>query len=718
MPEADAIDVLLRLQGLRKFIADAEAARASISKISATAAEASAGGAAGAAGGASNKKSAAAQAGALGLVRKAAIGTGLAVAGVGFEATKMGIKFDESMTKLVTQTNESKKNVALLETGVLKMARSVGIGPQSLSEGLYHLESIGIRGKKALEALKTAADLAAVGGANLEDTATGIGSAFIVGIKGAGDFTHVAALMNAAVGSGNIRMQALAEALGQGILPAAQIAGLSLQNVFAAIATLTDAGYKASSASAQLATAFHYLYAPTGKATKALAEMHLTGLDLIKTMRTRGLPAALKELRSHLNEFSKDPNVQAVQLSKIIPGGRGRTLLALSGPKLLPRLEEKERVEQQATNKKWAEAVSTYHKTAAYQIRAAWAGVQADMIKVGKILEPVAIIAAKALLGLADAVLWLGKSAKDAINWVKNASPPVKALALIVGIFLGQVILFTAMVRAWYLLRAGIDAAKLAMQLFSQESRLALLATPWGVIIMVLVGFIVLIATHWERTKQIAAAVWKWMVTAWKNTVDWVISAAESVFNWFKKNWPTLRWFIIGPLGVALEWVIKNWGGIAKFFESFPEKVKAAFKSLGKAILSPFKWAFDQVANLWNKIPTPIKALIGAAIGGAVGGPLGALAGGLAGGGVIGDVKKFLGLAEGGTITSPGSVVVGERGPEILNLPRGASVQPLDGSGRPEAGSFTAKAHTTVMLDRKVLAEAVGTFTSDKMNRR
>jgi hypothetical protein len=38
------------------------------------------------------------------------------------------------------------------------------------------------------------------------------------------------------------------------------------------------------------------------------------------------------------------------------------------------------------------------------------------------------------------------------------------------------------------------------------------------------------------------------------------------------------------------------------------------------------------------------------------------------------------GLASGGTITSAGSVLVGEYGPEILNLPRAASVTPLDSS--------------------------------------
>ncbi|MFM9653814.1 hypothetical protein ACKI1S_48445, partial [Streptomyces galilaeus] len=39
-------------------------------------------------------------------------------------------------------------------------------------------------------------------------------------------------------------------------------------------------------------------------------------------------------------------------------------------------------------------------------------------------------------------------------------------------------------------------------------------------------------------------------------------------------------------------------------------------------------------------------------------------------------------LAKGGTITGAGSVLVGENGPEILNVGRGASVVPLTGSQR------------------------------------
>ena len=45
------------------------------------------------------------------------------------------------------------------------------------------------------------------------------------------------------------------------------------------------------------------------------------------------------------------------------------------------------------------------------------------------------------------------------------------------------------------------------------------------------------------------------------------------------------------------------------------------------------------------------------------------------------EYKQIQGLAKGGNIMRAGTVKVGEEGPELVKLPRGAQVQPLDGSG-------------------------------------
>lgn len=60
-----------------------------------------------------------------------------------------------------------------------------------------------------------------------------------------------------------------------------------------------------------------------------------------------------------------------------------------------------------------------------------------------------------------------------------------------------------------------------------------------------------------------------------------------------------------------------------------------------------------------------------------------ALASGIA---ALSRISGIPGAAKGGNVMSPGSVLVGERGPEILNLPAGAQVVPLDRSPRGGTG--------------------------------
>ena len=67
-----------------------------------------------------------------------------------------------------------------------------------------------------------------------------------------------------------------------------------------------------------------------------------------------------------------------------------------------------------------------------------------------------------------------------------------------------------------------------------------------------------------------------------------------------------------------------------------------------------------------------------------------------------------------------GPALVGERGPEVVSLPRGATVTPIQaGAGINASGAFGAANITTqVVLDRRVVAQAVGQYTSDKIARR
>lgn len=72
------------------------------------------------------------------------------------------------------------------------------------------------------------------------------------------------------------------------------------------------------------------------------------------------------------------------------------------------------------------------------------------------------------------------------------------------------------------------------------------------------------------------------------------------------------------------------------------------------------------------------------------------------GNGVLG-IAGVPGLASGGTVRAAGTTLVGERGPELLHLPAGASVEPLS----ERSDTIEVVLHHTTTLDRRVLAQEV-----------
>ena len=89
------------------------------------------------------------KAGGIGL---AALGAG-AVA-VGVLSVKAASEFQSSMELIHTNAGVAQSQIAGLEQQVLSLAGPTATAPEALSDALYHLESNGLHGSKAIDALK------------------------------------------------------------------------------------------------------------------------------------------------------------------------------------------------------------------------------------------------------------------------------------------------------------------------------------------------------------------------------------------------------------------------------------------------------------------------------------------------------------------------------------------------------------------------------------
>jgi TP901 family phage tail tape measure protein len=322
----------------------------------------------------------------LGVLGKAAVIGAAGLATLAVATGVMASHFNNDMLKIQTQAGGTAKDVKVLSGAVLTM-KNAQQGPDQLAESLYHLKSIGLDNADAMKDLRSASDLASVGSANLEATTNALGGAWRSGIKGAETFAKSAATVNAIIGAGNMRMEDFVAAIGTGILPAARTFGVSLSSIGSALALMTDEGIPATDAATRLKMSLSLLAAPSKVASKQLALIHLTGLQLANMMRSpAGLVGAIGLLKQHLDASGLSLSEQAILLSHAFGGGRSSSAILT----MINNYDVLVKKQDQINNSlgKFPAAVAAQRATVSAQFKILQTTVEQVGIRIGEVLIP------------------------------------------------------------------------------------------------------------------------------------------------------------------------------------------------------------------------------------------------------------------------------------------------------------------------------------------
>lgn len=371
--------------------------------------------------------------------KTAAIGI-LAVGAATVYAAAKASAFNREMLKIATQAGGSAQSVGKLKTEVLALAGQVPQGPQQLAEGLYHIQSAGFRGAQSMEMLKAAAEGAALGNADLQATAQAMIATTASQIKGVHGAADAMGQLNDIVGVGDMRMEQLAQAMATGLLPSAANAGLSLKDVGAALATVTDNATPANVTATRLRMTIALMAAPSKAAQKALGEIGITGTQLAADMRQpNGLLKAVEDLKTHLHDSGKTAEEQDAILTKAFGGGRSsaviQTLIAETD-----RLRTKyDQLGQSNGPAKLAKSWAEFQKSESAGFGELKSGAEAFAITIGDVLMPeltkLAHGGAQALQGFISSggAAQVGHDIEQAFSTIgqvfSNLAPPIDATA-------------------------------------------------------------------------------------------------------------------------------------------------------------------------------------------------------------------------------------------------------------------------------------------------
>jgi len=266
-----------------------------------------------------------------GIAGKAAAAAGAAIVGglaasvgTALKSQDLFVEFESSLTRITTLVGIAKEEVDGFGQEILSLAPEVGRAPKELADALFFVTSAGLRGSDALDTLEASAKAAALGLGQTEvvaDAATSALNAYGPEVLSAEDAVGV---LVKTVEQGKLEADSLAGSIGR-VIPIASEAGVSFNEVGAALAAVSRTGLDASEGATALRGILATVIRPTQQAKEALGAYGITTEDLARTLREDGLLALLDLLRNTVGD-----NTEA--LATIVPNIRALTgFLSLTG---------------------------------------------------------------------------------------------------------------------------------------------------------------------------------------------------------------------------------------------------------------------------------------------------------------------------------------------------------------------------------------------------
>jgi len=238
------------------------------------------------------------------------------------------------------------------------------------------------------------------------------------------------------------------------------------------------------------------------------------------------------------------------------------------------------------------------------------------------------------------------------------------ALAVIIGVILG-------VYKIWIILQTALN--------------IVMMLNPIGLIILAVIGLIAIIVglwlkfegfrefwkKTWELIKDAALWVWDLIVTAAKKWWETFSGFWTGVGRFFKELWNG----IVDGVKTAWTWITDKFDAVVNFIGGLPKRIGDKAKGMWDGIKNAFKSAINWIIQKWNSLSFAIPGISIPGIG-------------QVWGGATLNTPNIPMLAKGGHALAPGLAVVGEKGPELAYLGRGATIQPLTGAAAGGAGGL------------------------------
>lgn len=238
--------------------------------------------------------------------------TAAAVTGIGIAAVRSYAKFETAFAQVRTLIDETSVDVKGLSDGVRELSRTFGVDVTEAANAAYQAISAGQDPAEVLDFLAASFEGASAGAASVAESVDLFTTVLNSFGESAGSVEHVADVMFATIKAGKTTMSELAASFGQ-VAPVAASAGVSVEEVSAALATLTASGLNTAESATALKATLVGILSPSREAAAALDRIGVSS----DTLREQGLADTIVKVRDAIEAGNSElvdffPNVRAL----------------------------------------------------------------------------------------------------------------------------------------------------------------------------------------------------------------------------------------------------------------------------------------------------------------------------------------------------------------------------------------------------------------------
>lgn len=464
-----------------------------------------------------------------------------------------GSDFEQKMANVASVTGATGEELAKMSQVALDLGSNSRAGAGAAADAMYYLGSAGYDTSQTIAALDGVINLATATMTDLASTSATVVSSITAFGLNAEDATRVSNVFAAAIAKSQLEMGNLAEAI-KYVAPVAGVLGLSLEETTAALALMSNAGFKGSMAGAALRNIMTDLLNPTDMARDALAKYGLTFEDI--SPETQSFTDILRTLGN--------ASISAGDLMMIF-GERG-------GPQLMALLQQGSGALAEMTSQVTGTNAATEMMNAQLDtVRGAWdllkSALEGVRIQLFQFLAPVLQSTIEYITRIVQQVRAWIETNGAVVSWgmvvVTAISAILGPIMLAVGAFTGLALAMVALAPVFVPL----------IGLFG-----LLVAAIYSVIETVLQADIDW-SDAWEHVKDVFSYVWgtikdifydvidNWFPDFeaagndfgqwWADNHEWMFQTAkdtwDSIVNWISDALDTIKEYWSGIIGPALE---------------------------------------------------------------------------------------------------------------------------------------------------------------------